>query len=161
MKSLQELIEPDGICFGCGHKNPEGLQLKSFIASDGVHVVAQVLPDTKFCGWPGLVYGGFLAMVIDCHSNYTAMWAHYSAEGRDIGSCPKIRCVTGSLGVKYIKPTPLGETLELRARVEGPVGRKTRVLCEVYAGALLTALGDSIFVRADPSLLAETVNRRG
>lgn len=159
MKSLQELIEPNGVCFGCGQKNLEGLQLKSFTDPDGVHVVAHVSPSPKFCGWPGLVYGGFLAMVIDCHSNYTAMWAHYLAEGRDIGSLPKIRCVTGSLGVKYIKPTPLGELLKFKARVEGDVGRKTRVVCEVYAGEVLTALGDSVFVRADPALLAEAVGR--
>jgi hypothetical protein len=34
------------------------------------------------------------------------------------------------------------------------VGRKTRVLCEVYAGDVLTALGDSTFVRVDTSQLA-------
>jgi len=56
--------------------------------------------------------------------------------------------------VKFLKPTPMGVPLQLKARVEGPVGRKTRVLCEVHAGGVLTALGDSTFVRVDTAQLA-------
>jgi hypothetical protein len=41
--------------------------------------------------------------------------------------------------------------LYLKAWVDGEVGRKNRVLCEVYADDMLTATGDSIFVRVDPS----------
>lgn len=40
------------------------------------------------------------------------------------------------------------------ARVEGEVARKTRVLCEVYAGDVLTARGDSLFVQVDVERLA-------
>jgi len=32
------------------------------------------------------------------------------------------------------------------------VGRKTRVLCELGTGDVLTAVGDAIFVRIDPGL---------
>jgi hypothetical protein len=74
---------------------------------------------------------------------------HYRAEDREANTLPRIDCVTGSLGVKYIKPTPMGVPLILKARVDGEVGRKTRVLCDVYAGEGLTAQGDSIFVRVD------------
>ncbi len=42
-----------------------------------------------------------------------------------------------------------------KARVEGEVSRKTRVLCEVYADNTLTALGDSILVRVDIGHLAK------
>lgn len=47
----------------------------------------------------------------------------------------------------------------LKARVEGEIGRKTRVLCEVYAGDILTALGDSIFVRVNIGHLAKTAQK--
>ncbi len=73
---------------------------------------------------------------------------------REPGTEPRIDCVTGSLGVKFLKPTPMGVPLTLKARVEGEVGRKTRVVCEVYAGDVLTALGDSTFVRVDTAQLA-------
>ncbi len=153
--ALQDLAAPDGVCFGCGSAHPHGLHIKSHWHEDGVHVVCTHTPAAEFHGWPGLVYGGLIAMLVDCHSNWTAMAYHYRVEERAPDSKPRIDCVTGSLGVKYLKPTPMDVPLLLRARVEGEVMRKTRVVCEVYAGDVLTALGDSIFVRVDTAQLAE------
>jgi len=147
--ALQDIVAPDGVCFGCGSKNVNGLRIKSYWDADNVHVVMTYMPDACYVGWPSMVYGGFISCLIDCHSNWTAIANHYRSEDREAGTEPRIECVTGSLGVKYIKPTPMGVPLILKARVEGKVERKTRVLCEVYAGDLLTALGDSIFVRVD------------
>lgn len=158
IKALQDLGAPEGVCFGCGTTNSLGLQIKSYWDSDNVHVKMTYLPDERYVGWPSLVYGGLISCLIDCHSNWTAIAYHYRAENRQAGTLPRIHCVTGALGVKYIKPTPLGVPLILKARVEGEVGRKTRVLCEVYAGEILTVLGDSIFVRVDIDHLAKTAH---
>ncbi|MFP1683118.1 PaaI family thioesterase [Alloalcanivorax sp. C16-1] len=152
--SLQDRGHPDGICYGCGSAHPSGLHLKSHWHEDGEHVVATHTPDPQFTGWPGLVYGGLLAMLIDCHSNWTAMAYHYRAEGREAGSQPPINCVTGRLDIRYLKPTPMGVPLLLKGRVEGDVGRKSRVICEVWAGDVLTASADSVFVRVDTEQLA-------
>ena len=84
---------------------------------------------------------------------------HYRSKGRAVGTLPRIDCVTGSLGIKYINPTPMGIMLTLKARVEGEVKLKTRVLCEVYAGDTLTAIGDPIFVRVDIGHLAKTAHK--
>jgi hypothetical protein len=156
--ALQDLAAPEGVCFGCGAKNVNGLQIKSYWDQDQVHVIMTHMPDARYVGWPSLVYGGLISCLIDCHSNWTAMANHYRAEGREVGTLPRIDCVTGSLNVKYIKPTPMGVPLILKARVEGEIGRKTRILCEVYAGDLLTALGDSVFVRVDVGHLAKTAH---
>jgi len=158
--SLQDTAAPDGVCYGCGGDNPHGLQIKSFWAEDGVHVIAEHRPEAKYCGWPDLVYGGLIAMLVDCHSNWTAMAYHYREERRDAASLPRINCVTGNLGIKFIKPTPMGVLLTLKAKVEGEVGRKTRVICEVYAGDVLTAVGDSVFVRVDTGQLAAVAHGR-
>jgi acyl-CoA thioesterase FadM len=157
---LQDLAAPEGVCYGCGSRNPHGLHVKSHWHADGVHVVAEYQPDDKYCGWPGLVYGGLIAMLVDCHSNWAAMAYHYRAERREAGSLPRIDCVTGNLGIKYIKPTPMGVPLTLRARVDGEVGRKTRVICEVYAEDVLTAIGDSTFVRVDTEQLRAAAHAR-
>ena len=85
---------------------------------------------------------------------------HYRQENREVASQPRINCVTGNLGIKFIKPTPMGVPLTLRAKVEGDVGRKTRIICEVYAGDVLTAVGDSIFVRVDTGQLATAAHGR-
>ena len=158
--ALQDLAAPDGVCFGCGPKNMKGLRIKSYWDDDDLHVVTTHLPDEYYLGWPLLVYGGLISCLVDCHSNWTAMANHYRIEDRVPESLPRIDCVTGSLGVKYIKPTPMGVLLTLKARVEGAVERKTRVICEVYAGDILTALGDSIFVRVDVGHLAKTAHNQ-
>ncbi len=158
--SLQDSAAPDGICYGCGSRNVDGLHIKSFWHEDGVHVMAEHVPDARYCGWPDLVYGGLIAMLVDCHSNWTAMAHHYRAENREATSLPRINCVTGNLGIKFIKPTPMGLPLTLKARVDGEVGRKTRVICEVYAGDVLTAVGDSVFVRVDTKQLAAAAHGR-
>jgi hypothetical protein len=158
--ALQDRAAPEGVCYGCGSKNPHGLHVKSYWHADGIHVMATHMPDSKYCGWPDLVYGGLLAMLVDCHSNWTAMAYHYRAEQREPGSLPRIDCVTGYLGIKYIKPTPMGVTLTLRARLDGELGRKSKIICEVYAGDVLTAIGDSIFVRTDTAQLSAAAHGR-
>ncbi len=77
------------------------------------------------------------------------MACHSRAEQREVDN----------LGIKFIKPTPV--PLPLRAKVEGEVGRKSRVICEVFAGDELTAVGDSVFVRADTGQLASRAQGRG
>lgn len=155
-QALQDAIAPDGVCFGCGAANAQGLQIKSYWDSDGKHLIMRYTPQAHYVGWPSLVYGGLISCLIDCHSNWTAMANHYRAENRQPGTLPRIDCVTGTLGVQYIKPTPMGVPLLLKAHIEGAVGRKTRVLCEVYTNNVLTALGDSTFVKVDIGHLAKT-----
>lgn len=147
--ALQDIVFPEGSCFGCGPSNEKGLKIKSYWDNDKKHVLAQFTPSEEHCGWPSLVYGGLISCLIDCHSNWTAMASHYVYECRDPGSSPRIDCVTGTLNIKYIKPTPMGVELRLKAWVEGDVGRKTNVKCEVYAGDLLTCVSDSIFVKVN------------
>lgn len=154
--ALQDIIAPDGVCFGCGPKNVNGLRIKSYWDTDNVHVITTHMPEAHYVGWPSLVYGGLISCLVDCHSNWTVMANHYRVENREAGTLPRIDCVTGSLSVKYIKPTPMGVLLTLKARIEGEVSRKTRVVCEVYAGDTLTVMGDSIFVRVDVGHLANT-----
>tara|TARA_Y100001001_G_C7993615_1_gene303830 strand:- start:1445 stop:1948 length:504 start_codon:yes stop_codon:yes gene_type:complete len=154
--ALQDLATPDGICFGCGPQNKEGLQIKSYWSEDNTYVIAHHMPEPQYTGWPSLVYGGLISCLIDCHSNWTVMASHYREENREVGSLPCIDCVTGTLNIKYIKPTPMNNLLTLKAHVTGNIARKTRVICEVYANEILTAIGDSVFVRVDVGHLAKT-----
>lgn len=158
--ALQDLAAPEGVCFGCGSAHPSGLHLKSHWDADGTHVVCRYMPPQQFTGWPGLVYGGFIAMLVDCHSNWTAMAHHYRAEEREPGTSPRIDCVTGQLNLNYRKPTPMGVELTLKARVEGELGRKSRVVCEVWAGDVLTVTADSVFVRVDTGRLSSEAASR-
>ncbi|MFO1137384.1 MAG: PaaI family thioesterase [Rhodoblastus sp.] len=156
--SIQDRAAPDFTCFCCGPAHPTGLRIKSHWAADGVHVVTKHTPRDEFLGFPGLVYGGLLAMLVDCHSGWTNMAYHYRAEGREPETKPRIDCVTGKINLEYLKATPLGVELTILGRVEGELARKSRVLCEIWAGDVLTVKADSIFVRVDTAELSARAN---
>src|SRR5687767_12851384 len=140
----------EATCYGCGPNNPHGLQIKSFWSDDGKYVIATFDPKPYHTsGFDNVMYGGLVASLIDCHSNWSAIASTYRAENREHGSLPAISYVTGTLNVKYLKPTPLDQTTHLRSWVEGEVGRKTRVVCELGTATDVTAVGDSIFVRVN------------
>ena len=114
-KAFQDYY-PDDLshCYGCGRLNEDGLQLKS--RWDGDETVAAYTPRAYHTAIPGTVYGGLIASLIDCHGTGTASAAAYQREGREPGTEPPLRFVTASLHVDYLRPTPLGVPLEIRAR---------------------------------------------
>ncbi|MCF8080769.1 MAG: PaaI family thioesterase [Desulfobacterales bacterium] len=108
---------PDDVahCYGCGRLNEAGHQLKSYW--DGDETVARFTPEPYHTAIPGYVYGGLIASLIDCHGTGTASAAAYRAAGREMGTEPPLRFVTGSLHVDFLRPTPLGPELELRGKI--------------------------------------------
>ena len=152
--ALQD-IWPEGSCYGCGPANLHGLRIKSYWSEDGNLVVASFQPEPQYnAGFPNVMYGGLVASLIDCHSIWTAIAFTYRAEGRDHGAPPSVSYVTGQLTVKYLKPTPLDQTIHLKAWVEGEVGHKTNVKCELGTADEVTATGEVFAVRfaADKAL---------
>lgn len=142
---------PSFDCFGCGPANPDGLHLHSFERADG-SLVASVDPDPRFkSGYPNVTYGGLIASLVDCHSIWTAITAAYRAADRPLGTEPRIAFATGELDVTYHRPTPLDGGIDLHAWVDGAVGRRTAVTCEVSpSGATeTTATGQVTTVRVD------------
>ncbi len=65
--SLQEKYAPKGICFGCGCKNKEGLQIKSYVKHD--LIISSWLPKQHHEAFPGVLNGGIIGSILDCHSN--------------------------------------------------------------------------------------------
>ncbi len=143
MKAFQDYY-PENVahCYGCGSRNDHGHRIKTFW--EGEESVTRYTPEPYHTAVPGFVYGGLLASLIDCHSTGTAAAATYRAEGREMDSLPPFRFVTGSLLVKYLKPTPLGVTLEIRGRVQEIMGRKVVIESTVYAEGVATASGEVV-----------------
>ena len=119
-------------CFGCGRLNHAGHQLKTCLEGD--ETVSRFAPLPEHMALPGYVYGGLLASLLDCHGMATAAAAAVRNEGHVVGDVPSPRYVTAALHVDYLKPTPLGGELEIRARVEEFTARKVRVQAWVVAG---------------------------
>jgi acyl-coenzyme A thioesterase PaaI-like protein len=127
--AIQDLI-PHNHCWGCGTLNPRGLHIKSFVEGDEAICTFQPSPD-HMAGPTTVLYGGIIAAVIDCHSVCTAIADAYRAAGQDIGAEPHRWCVTASLRIDYLAPTPIDRPVELRARVRESSGRKRIVECRV------------------------------
>ena len=135
-------------CHGCGSANEKGLQLKSFW--NGEEAIATWRAQPHHCGGTREnLNGGIIASLIDCHSLNLAIAHAYRAEGRAIGSAPRIGYVTANLNVSYRKPTPLQETIELRARIRQLEGRKAWVDCTLGAAGAICATGEVLGVRVE------------
>ena len=98
-------------CYGCGRLNAHGLHVRTFWEADGTF--ARFTPRPEHIALPGFVYGGVIASLIDCHAIGTAAAYVEREAGRDIGDGPSPRFVTGTLTVRFLKPTPLGPELDL------------------------------------------------
>jgi acyl-coenzyme A thioesterase PaaI-like protein len=132
-------------CYGCGRLNEQGLQIKSYW--EGEETVARFDPKPYHTAIPGYVYGGLIASLIDCHCTGTAAAAAYRAEGRAMDTSPPLRFVTASLHVDYLRPTPLGVSLEVRGRVKEIKGRKVIVSATLLAKGEICAQGEVVAVR--------------
>jgi len=151
--AFQEYYSDDTAhCYGCGRLNDHGLQLKSYW--EGEISVARYTPRPYHIAIPGFVYGGLLASLIDCHATGTAAAAAYRAQGRDMGTEPPLRYVTGSLHVNYLTPTPLGIQLELRGEVVELTDRKVILEIDLFAGDQLTVRGEVVAVKMPEDLIS-------
>ena len=138
-------------CYGCGRLNEHGLQIKSYW--DGEETVCIFQPRPYHIAIPGYVYGGLIASLIDCHCTGTASAAAYRAEGRAMDTEPPLRFLTASLHVDYVRPTPLGVPLEIRARVKEIKGRKVVIAATLSAQGEVCARGEVVAVQMPDRLL--------
>lgn len=151
MKAIQDRYPEDfSHCFGCGSLNPAGHRLKSFVEGD--EVVARFRPGPHEVAVPGFVYGGLIASLIDCHAMATAAAAAERAAGRGNGVGPAPRFVTARLDVSYLRPTPIGGEVEIRARVRERSERKAVVEVTLAAAGTVTARGEVVAVPMPPGM---------
>ena len=142
--SLQEKYAPQSICFGCGPANAQGLRIRSFL--DGGELVADWTPQKHHEAFPGMLNGGIIGALIDCHSNWTA--AHHLMV-RSVADTPPVT-VTAEFSVKLLKPTPSGQPVHLRARVMESGADRAMVEATLSSGGTVCATGRGTFVAVKP-----------
>ena len=136
-------------CYGCGALNAHGLQIKSFWAGDDV--VCAWRPQPHHIGHPGILYGGIIASVVDCHCIWTASAYAHRAAGVEMKDALRFPYVTAGLTVNYRKPVPIDEAIDLRARVVEFSERKALVQCKVSCRGLVCADAEVVAVRMPAS----------
>jgi hypothetical protein len=145
-KAFQDYY-PDHLshCYGCGKLNEQGYQIKT--VWDGDETLTTFTPKQYHTAIPGYVYGGLLASLIDCHATGSAAGAMYRKENREMDTEPPYRFLTGSLNVKYLKPTPIDCTLQIRGKIRGIEGKKVTIDVDVIAKGEVTVKGEVIAIQ--------------
>jgi acyl-coenzyme A thioesterase PaaI-like protein len=158
-KSFQDFY-PDSLahCYGCGRLNESGHQIKSFW--EGHESVCHFQPKSYHIAIPGYVYGGLLASLVDCHGTGTAAAAGYRAENRAMDSDPPLRYLTASLHVDYLKPTPLGPILEIRAKVKEIKGKKVVIEEWITVDGLITVRGELVAVQVPHEMVLSLLKQK-
>jgi acyl-coenzyme A thioesterase PaaI-like protein len=89
-----------------------------------------------FEGPPGHVHGGWVAGVLDHLMGMTHVRTGYPG-------------MTGGLSVRYLKPTPLNQVIEVSAEATELDAKRTEVKAAMRFGDTTTATAEAIFVRVD------------
>ena len=142
--SLQDRYAPDNACFGCGPANPKGLRIKSFVA-DG-ELISTWRPSSHHEAFEGILNGGIIGTLLDCHANWAAAWELMQRAGDASPPCT----VTAEFTVKLRRPTPTNGDITLRAHAAET--QKDRVLVDatLEAGGEICATCRGLFVAVKP-----------
>jgi acyl-coenzyme A thioesterase PaaI-like protein len=139
-ENLQDRYAPHNRCFGCGPANEKGLRIKSRV--EGEVVVADFRAEPHHEAFDGMVCGGIIGTLLDCHMNWTAAWHLMERTGAESPPCT----VTAKYEVKMAAPTPSAAAIRLTARVVESSDRKAVVEGELAADGTVTATGSGVFV---------------
>jgi acyl-CoA thioesterase FadM len=121
-------------CFGCGRHNPIGFHLVFEREEDG-GVVARYSPRREDQGFPEVMHGGLLALLLD-----EAMgWAMYA---------DNIFAVTAKMEVRYRRAAGLDDPLTVRAHITRNRGRRLELEATIAndAGEVLVE-SSALFMR--------------
>jgi len=128
-----------------GVANPLAPPVRLEVVDDVVH--GRVRFGSAYEGPPSSVHGGYVAAAFD----------EVLGLAQSLGGSPGM---TGTLTIRYLKPTPLHTDLRFEARIDRQEGRKIFCSGELYAGELLCATAEGIFISVDIGRMAELMARR-
>lgn len=140
MKSLQETLAPNSRCYGCGPANEQGLRIRSFESGDAL--ICEWTPQPHHLAFEGVLNGGIIGSLLDCHSNWTA--AHHFMKTRNESEITPT--VTSDFHVTLKRPTPMNAPLHLRAHVVEASEDRAVVEATLEANGKVTATCRGTFV---------------
>ncbi len=143
-QSLQERYAPHNSCFGCGPSNPQGLRIRSRV--EGELVVADWMPSEHHQAFPGVLNGGIIGALLDCHCNWTAAYHLMQAKGEPTPPCT----VTADYAITLKRPTPMSGPVHLEAKPVEIQGDRAVIEGTLTAGGKVTATCRGTFVAVKP-----------
>ena len=131
-------------CFGCGPANPKGLRIRSF--EQGEELVAEWSPEPHHEAFPGVLNGGIIGTLLDCHCNWAAAYHLMRRNALESPPCT----VTADYTITMKRPTPMDGPVRLRARVVEASGDRAVVEGTLEGGGKVTATCRGTFVAVKP-----------
>ncbi len=138
--SVQEKYAPNSICFGCGPANQDGLRIRSLRSENGLEM--RFTPSLEHQAFPGMINGGIIGALMDCHGNWTAAIALMDASGDSQPPCT----VTANYNIKLRRPTPFGQELIVTGEVTELKEDRATVKMTLMAEDKICATGEGLFV---------------
>jgi acyl-coenzyme A thioesterase PaaI-like protein len=132
------------ICYGCGPANPKGLHIRSY--EEGDALVAQWTPEPHHDAFPGVLNGGIIGTLLDCHCNWAAAYALMRRRAADSPPCT----VTAEYTIRMKRPTPTDGEVHLRAWVVEIGDNHATIDGELSAAGEVTATCRGTFVAVKP-----------
>lgn len=120
-------------CFGCGRSNSHGLQLDGFTLN-GNSVEVDFLPHEHHQGYGGVLHGGIVATALD----EVMAWSAMLIEG--------VAVVTGTLELRFPRPTPTDGSLRLVGTVDQRRGNRLFLRGELHSDSVKTASASGMFI---------------
>ena len=130
-----------------GYANPIAPPVDVWLAEDEngeLEIRGRVTFNYPYEGPPTCVHGGVIAELFDELMGAANVIANKPA-------------MTGTLSVRYRKPTPLLAPLDLVARFVRSEGRKVHTWAAIYHEGVLTAEADGLFIQVQPGRMLDIV----
>lgn len=143
-KCIQETYAPHNACFGCGPANQKGLHVRSFEKTGEAvtTLVAEWKSEPHHEAFPGVLNGGIIGALLDCHSNWTAAVHLMKSSGGVTPPCT----VTADFHVVLKRPTPTKGVIELKAWVKSSSSDRAFIEATLATGGKVCATCTGTFV---------------
>ena len=143
-KSLQETWAPHNACFGCGPSNEQGLRIRSFIEGDAC--VATWTLQKHHEAFPGVLNGGIIGALLDCHLNWAATYHLMKQAGAERPPCT----VTADYAIVLKRPCPTDGPVTLTAKIVESTADRAVVEGTLEAQGKVRATCRGTFVAVQP-----------
>jgi len=139
-KGVQRTYAPNSICFGCGPANEDGLAIDSHRIEGGLEM--RFTPQDHHQAFPGMINGGIIGTILDCHGNWTAAIELMDRSNESHPPCT----VTANYSISLRRPTPTNCELHVTSKVEEVSGNRVKVSMVLSAQGEVCAKGEGLFV---------------
>jgi len=142
-------LADDGMCFVCGQKNEEGLQVSFELLESEKRIRASFIPQKKHQGYTNIVHGGIISTLLD-----EAMVNLAYRLGFPV--------VTAQLEVRFRKPAWVGEPLLIEAEIVGTFKKiiQARAFALNEEGVLVASSTGKLMLISSEGRDKETISRK-